>query len=127
MLRPLAELGDQDPKEAFEALFRSFPDGIVRKYPPAHKGDRVTTAYIDESLAIDADVRRRMVVFEALVGMLGPVGEHLFPNLYIFSEADNMEAQYWPERGARRLTARAPTPLPPPRQGGRPWVGGGLP
>ena len=98
LIRHLEAMGDGDPVEAFDRLFRRYPDGVIRKRSVPKKGDKVTTAFIDESLTIDADIRRRMVVFEKMVGLYGPVWNHLYPNIYIFSEADNMEAQYWPEQ-----------------------------
>ena len=98
MLRRLEEMGDEDPVERFEHLYRRYPDGVLRNRVAPRPGDRVTTGFIDESLTIDADVRRRMVVFEELVGRYGPVWEHVLPNLYVFDASDNMEAQYWPEQ-----------------------------
>ena len=98
LLQRLEELGDTDPVEDFEAMFQRCPDGVWRKHAPVKKGDEATTAYVDESLEITADVRRRMLVFEALAERYGPVWKHLFPNIYIFSEEDGMGTQYWPER-----------------------------
>jgi PAS domain S-box-containing protein len=97
MIDQLKALGQSDPVDEFNRLFKRYPDGVLRMHTPAKKGDKVTTAYIDDSLEITADIRRRMIVFEKLAGRYGPVWNHVFPNLYIFSEADNMEAQYWPE------------------------------
>ena len=98
LLERLRALGDRDPVEEFDRLFRRYDDGVVRKRLVPKKGDRVTTGFIDDSLRLDADIRRRMVVFEGLARQYGPALEHLLPNVYIFSEADNMEAQYWPEQ-----------------------------
>ena len=96
MLSLFDEMGDIDPVKEFDRIFKRYPDGVLRMHTPAKKGDKVTTAFIDESIEINADIRRRMLVFEKLAGKYGPAWNHVFPNIYIFDAKANMEAQYWP-------------------------------
>ncbi|MCP4632421.1 MAG: PAS domain S-box protein [candidate division Zixibacteria bacterium] len=98
LLNRLEIMGDQDPVEQFNQLFRRYPDGVIRKRIASKKGDKVTLAYINESIEINADIRRRMVLFEHVAGLFGPAFYHQYPNLYIISEAETMDAAFWPDQ-----------------------------
>ncbi len=61
ILRRIADLGTDDPKEEFDRLFVEFPDGVTRSRLEGYDGTRTSGLYIGKDVVIDAAVRRRVL------------------------------------------------------------------
>ncbi len=96
IIRGLEELGDSDPYEAFEKLFVRGDDGAIRNRPGLVDGRREACVFIGKDLEINADVRRRVLVYYKLCSRFGPAWHNRFQNTYI-STPDNIVVVYWPE------------------------------
>ncbi|MDM8565434.1 SpoIIE family protein phosphatase [Candidatus Halobeggiatoa sp. HSG11] len=96
LLWQLEKLGEQDPKAEFDRLFVRTPDGVIRNRPEIFDGTRQAGVYVDETLTIDADIRRRVLTFYKLATLYGKVWHNRFQDTGIFAP-ENIEAVYWPE------------------------------
>ncbi|MDM8558741.1 ATP-binding protein [Candidatus Parabeggiatoa sp. HSG14] len=96
LLWQLKKLGDQNPQAEFNRLFVRYPDGVIRNRPELFDGTRQAGVYIDETLTINADIRRRVLTFYELSTLYGKAWHNRFQDTYIFSP-ENIEAVYWPE------------------------------
>jgi HAMP domain-containing protein len=96
LLQQLNSLGDQDPQTEFEQLFVRWDDGVIRNQAEGFDGTRQVGVYIDKTLSIDADVRRRVLTFYDLIGKYGPAWHNRFQDTYI-TTPENIIVIYWPE------------------------------
>lgn len=96
VLKSLEELGDIDPEFDFDRLFTKHKDGITRNRPDSFDGSRQAGVYIDENLIIDADIRRRVMVFYELCNSYGKAWHNRFQDTYI-TIPENIIVIYWPE------------------------------
>jgi len=96
LLWQLEKLGEQDPQAEFDRLFVRSPDGIIRNRPELFDGTRKTGIYIDETLTIDADIRRRVLTFYEQTTLYGKAWHNRFQATYIITP-ENIIANYWPE------------------------------
>jgi len=96
LLWQLEKWGEQDPQAEFDRLFVRFPDGVIRNRPELFDGKRQVGVYIDETLTIDADIRRRVLIFYQLAKSYGTAWHNRFQNTYM-SAPENFLAVYWPE------------------------------
>jgi len=95
LLWQLEQLGDQDPQAEFDHLFVRSPDGVIRNRTKLFDGTRQAGVYIDETLTINADLRRRMLLFYELTTSYGKAWHSHLPNTYI-TAPENVIAVYWP-------------------------------
>ena len=95
LVERLSELKDADPKEKFSCLFARCDDGVTRNRPEMFDGTRLAGVYVDETLPIDDDVRRRVLAFYDLCNRFGPAWENRFQDTYITSP-DGIMVIYWP-------------------------------
>ena len=77
-------------------MFVRETDGVIRNRPEIFDGTRQAGVYIDETLRIDADIRRRMLLFYELTTSYGKAWHSYLPNTYI-SAPENVIAVYWPD------------------------------
>jgi len=96
LLLQLDALGDQDPKSEFDRLFVKSKDGVIRNRPENFDGKRQAGVYIDKSLNLDADIRRRVLTFYQLTMKYGPAWHNRFQDTYI-TTPENIMVIYWPE------------------------------
>ena len=96
LLLQLDALGDQDPKSEFDRLFVRSKDGVIRNRPENFDGKRQAGVYIDKSLNLDADIRRRVLTFYQLTMKYGPAWHNRFQDTYI-TTPENIMVIYWPE------------------------------
>ncbi|GAB2666012.1 sensor domain-containing diguanylate cyclase [Arenimonas aestuarii] len=95
-----------DPGARFDAIFLPNADQSIRLRPEYFRGHRKpdgryvihTTGFISPTRpALDADLRRRLVIATDLVAELGPAWREPFANLYV-SFPENASVIYWPGR-----------------------------
>lgn len=95
ILSRLAE-GAPDPKARFDALNERFADGTVRTRLEGFDGARDPFVFIGRNVRIDADIRRRVMLFWELSRDFGPAWHHRLQNIY-FTMPENILVGYWPE------------------------------
>ncbi|OQY52685.1 MAG: response regulator [Candidatus Parabeggiatoa sp. nov. 2] len=91
---PVARFPNQEIS-AFDYLFARDADGVIRNRPEHFDGSKHSCVYINKSLPITTDLKRRVLTFYELTSQYGPAWSSRFSNTYIFT-ADNIIAQYWP-------------------------------
>jgi signal transduction histidine kinase/CheY-like chemotaxis protein len=94
-LGQLQSLGIRDPQLEFETLFFKYPDGVTRKRSKHSQNPHQATLFLDDEVAVNADVRRRVMAFYQVANQYGPPWHHHFPNLY-FIAPENFSVCYWP-------------------------------
>ena len=92
----LQALQNQDPKAEFDQLFATSKDQVIRNRPEKFNGKRQAGVYVDKSLTINADIRRRVLTFYNLLNYFGAAWHNTFQNIYI-STPENIILVYWPE------------------------------
>ncbi|MBC8338639.1 MAG: PAS domain S-box protein [Alphaproteobacteria bacterium] len=96
LLQRLKDYGDGDPKDRFDRLFAGFPDGTTRTRLEGFDGEKQAFGFIGPQVTIDADIRRRVVIFNELSIAYGPPWHHQLQNVY-FTAPENILVGYWPE------------------------------
>ena len=96
LLWQFEKLGEQDPQAEFDRLFVRMPGGAIRNRPELFDGTRQAGVYIDETLTINAEIRRRVVTFYELVTSYGKAWHNRFQNTTIIIP-ENILVVYWPE------------------------------
>ncbi len=96
LLWQLEKLGERDPQAEFDRLFVRSPDGVIRNRPKLFDGRRQAGVYIDETLIIDASIRRRVLIFYELATLYGKAWHNRFQDTYIITP-ENFVALYLPE------------------------------
>jgi PAS domain S-box-containing protein len=90
----LAAKGQTDPERRFAALFERLEDGTLRLRERYFHRDRIT-GLVGKYIALDADLRRRLVLGFELLGRFGPAWRNRFVNLYL-TTPENAVMMYWP-------------------------------
>ncbi|MDM8559608.1 response regulator [Candidatus Parabeggiatoa sp. HSG14] len=98
--RRLQELGDHDPLKRFEQFFVKWSDGTTRNRPKdqsSHDFDTILYPgiFIGKQTDINADIRRRVMIFYDLLMSYGPAWRNRFVDTY-FLAPENMVVNYWP-------------------------------
>jgi PAS domain S-box-containing protein len=96
LLRRLDEQGNRELQSEFDRLFVRWEDGVIRNRPEGFDGTRQAGVYIDKTLTINADVRRRVLTFYDLVMDYGPAWHNRFQDTYV-TTPENIMVIYWPE------------------------------
>ncbi len=96
LLWQLEKLREYDPQAEFDRLFERSPDGVIRNWATVFDGTRQAGVYIDETLTLNADIRRRVLTFYELVTGYGKAWHNRFQNTYI-STPENIAIIFWPE------------------------------
>ncbi|MBW4576438.1 MAG: hypothetical protein KME08_14270 [Aphanothece sp. CMT-3BRIN-NPC111] len=96
LVRRLETTSNSDPKVQFDKLFVKSKDGVIRNRPESFDGKRQPGVYIDKSLKINADIRRRVLAFYDLVKPYGAAWHNRFQDTYI-TTPENIMVMYWPE------------------------------
>jgi len=96
LVRRLETTSNSDPKVQFDKLFVKSKDGVIRNRPESFDGKRQAGVYIDKSLKINADIRRRVLAFYDLVKPYGSAWHNRFQDTYI-TTPENIMVMYWPE------------------------------
>lgn len=94
-MRQLKERG-QDPREEFNQLFVKYKDGVTHNRLEGFDRTRHASIFIDDQVNIDADVRRRVLIFYELANKYGPAWLNRFPDTY-FIAPENFSVAYWPD------------------------------
>ncbi len=91
---------DRDPQSEFERLFVKWEDGVIRNKPEHFDGTRQVGVYIGKTqgkpLTINADVRRRVLIFYHFLMRYAPAWHNRFQNTYV-TTPENIMIDYWPE------------------------------
>ena len=95
LVERMSELGDTDPEEEFSRLFIRCGDGVTRNRSKLFDGTRLAGVFVDETVPIDADIRRRVLTFYELCNHFGPAWNNRFQDTYITSP-DGIMVIYWP-------------------------------
>lgn len=95
-LQRLKALGNEDPKEEFERLFFRDKDGLIRNRPELFDGRKKAGVCVDETLTVDAAIRRRIMTAYHLVNAYGRAWHNRFQDTYV-SMPENINVIYWPE------------------------------
>jgi signal transduction histidine kinase len=96
LLWQFEKLGEQNPQAEFDRLFVRTPDGAIRNRPELFDGTRQAGVYIYETLTINAEIRRRVVIFYELATSYGKAWHNRFQNTTIIIP-ENILVVYWPE------------------------------
>ncbi len=79
----------------FDDLFARGDDGVIRNRPAYFDGSKQSCVYIDKSLPITTDLKRRVLAFYELINQYGKPWSSRSEHTYIFT-ADNIIVRYWP-------------------------------
>ncbi|HEY9694053.1 MAG TPA: methyl-accepting chemotaxis protein [Oculatellaceae cyanobacterium] len=96
LLQRIQAFKNQDPKPQFDQLFVRSKDQVIRNRPEKFDGRQQAGVYIDKSLDINADIRRRVLTFYNLANSYGSAWLNRFQNTYI-STPENIMVIYWPQ------------------------------
>jgi HAMP domain-containing protein len=96
LLRQLGQPAEQDRSDEFARLFVEHPDGVTRNRPETFDVTRQPSVYIGRDVALDAELRRRILLSYELVNTFGPAWNNRFVNTYI-TMPENIMIMWWPE------------------------------
>jgi PAS domain S-box-containing protein len=96
LLRSLAEPAEPDADNRFDRLFVRHPDGVIRNRPETFDPTRQVGVYIGRDAEVDAELRRRVLLFHDLVYRFGPAWHDRFVDTYI-TAPENIMVMWWPE------------------------------
>ena len=96
LLKRLDELGNIDPIDEFNGLVTRHKDSIYRDRPEMFDGRVMSGVFIEETLEIDADIRRRVIAFYENCLRFGPAWHNRFQDTYV-TTPENFMVIYWPE------------------------------
>jgi two-component system, sensor histidine kinase ChiS len=110
------ENGDKDePKSEFERLFVKWDDGTIRNRTTHFDGTREIGVYIGKNqgktLQLNANIRRKVMIFYNFLMHYGPAWHNRFENVYITTQ-ENIMVEYWPEIPNWALDAPADMSIP---------------
>jgi signal transduction histidine kinase len=96
-----ARLAEPDPRApsptaAFSWLFETRPDGTTR-IKEQHFARSGITGFVGRHVAIDDDLRHRLVIAYDLLAQFGPAWRNRFVNLYVVTP-ENAVLMYWPDQ-----------------------------
>ena len=94
--RQLDRLGDSDPVAAFTAQVTTWGDGTRRTPLTSFDGKHDTGVFIRADVAIDSDIRRRVVVAKSVIERWGPAWLDRFTDLWYGSD-ESILVLFWPD------------------------------
>jgi two-component system, NtrC family, sensor kinase len=89
-------LRQEDPTARFESLFMRMPDGTIRNRPQHFDGTRMPGIIAVRGVALDDELRRRLLAAYDVLAQYGPAFHTRFTNTYI-TFPEKLFAIYWPE------------------------------
>ncbi|HEY9695146.1 MAG TPA: ATP-binding protein [Oculatellaceae cyanobacterium] len=95
LLWQLKQAGTQDPRTEFNQLFVKQTDGVTRNRPERFNYKRQAGLFVDPRIKINADVRRRVMIFYKMANAYGPAWKNRFASTY-FLAPENFSVSYWP-------------------------------
>ena len=95
LVRQLQTSTNSDPIARFDQLLTRSPDGVIRNRPDSFDSKRQAGVFIDKSLPINADIRRRVISFYDLLNAYGAAWHNRFQDTYIMTP-ENIMVVYWP-------------------------------
>jgi two-component system NtrC family sensor kinase len=72
MAERLQAWSQQDPQPTFDRLFSLLPDGSIRNKPEGFDGTRMPGVFVPKGVALDAELRRRILAAYEVVAQYGP-------------------------------------------------------
>lgn len=96
LLQRLKERGEEDPREEFDRLFVKYKDGATHNRLENFDRKRQASIFIDDEVNINADVRRRVLIFYELANKYGPAWLNRFRDTYLMAP-ENFSVAYWPD------------------------------
>jgi signal transduction histidine kinase len=87
----------QDPRARFDSLFVHLPDGTVRSRHEGFDGTRTPGLFVPRGVAVDDDLRRRILASHEVLTQYGPAFHTRFTDTYI-TLPEGPLILYWPER-----------------------------
>jgi len=93
-LKRLAATNQEDYSKQYEQFFIESPDGVTRNRPE-YPFDEYAALFLDDDLAVDAEIKQRVVIGFHLATDYGRAWNNRFPNLY-FVGRENFSIGYWP-------------------------------
>ncbi|NBD17119.1 MAG: response regulator [Cyanobacteria bacterium] len=93
-LKRLAATNQEDYSKQYEQFFIESPDGVTRNRPE-YPFDEYAALFLDDDLAVDAEIKQRVVIGFHLATDYGRAWNNRFPNLY-FVDRENFSIGYWP-------------------------------
>lgn len=95
LLLRLASFKDSDPKARFYREVEKFPDGVTRTRLSGFDGQQESFVYIGKNVHINAEIRRKVMLFLDLSNQFGPAWNHRLEDFY-FTTPDNILVGFWP-------------------------------
>ena len=95
LLSRLAKAKGTDPQTRFNKEVERFPDGVTRTRLAGFDGQQESFVYIGKQVRINADIRRKVMLFVDLSNQFGPAWSHRLEDFY-FTTPDNILVGYWP-------------------------------
>ena len=95
LLARLTEMGNTDPAQQFNRLFERQVDGVIRNRPAMYNNNTQACVYVDESLALTSDVRRRVLAFYELANQYGPAWKNRYVDTW-FLGPENIVVNFIP-------------------------------
>jgi PAS domain S-box-containing protein len=86
---------NKDPSAEFNQLFVKQKDGVTRNRPETFNYKRQAGLFIDPRITINADVRRRVMIFYKMANDYGPAWKNRFAGTY-FLTPENFSVSFWP-------------------------------
>jgi len=95
LLARLARLKGTDPVSRFNSKVEKFPDGVTRTRLAGFNGKIESFVYIGKNVRINAQTRRRVMLFLDMANQFGPAWNHQYEDFYI-TTPDNILVGFWP-------------------------------
>lgn len=96
IIRQLQEPEPSDVSQQFERLFVRYPDGVIRNRLESFNGQRDAGVYIDKSLPITPQIKRKVLVLKTLMESYGRAWHNRFQSTFAMTP-ENITIVYWPE------------------------------
>jgi len=95
LLSRLTSLKGTDPKSRFYREVEKFPDGVTRTRLAGFDGQKESFIYVGKNVPINADTRRKVMLFLDMSNQFGPAWNHRLEDFYI-TTPDNILVGFWP-------------------------------
>lgn len=96
ILRTFAQPAPANLEEEFNNLFIRYPDGVIRNNPANFDGERQAGVYIDKSLEITPEIRRKVIDLQRLIESYGRAWHNRLDSTFIMTP-ENITIVYWPQ------------------------------
>ncbi|CDM95542.1 MAG: methyl-accepting chemotaxis protein [Limnospira sp. PMC 1291.21] len=96
ILRKFAQPAPANLEEEFNNLLIRYPDGVIRNNPANFDGQRQAGVYIDKSLEITPEIRRKVIDLQRLIESYGSAWHNRFDSTFIMTP-ENITIVYWPQ------------------------------